>query len=95
VLSFERPCHSLKDQGSVITTQFHLLYDDEFTSTVPGCNKEQKFELDQVDWQSLKLSTKVVGSVKTYDEADEDLLSDHLDDSWLTPDEIRAKQIQQ
>jgi hypothetical protein len=35
-------------------------------------------------------------SMKTYeDEADEDLVPDHLDDNWSTPEEIRAKQIQE
>jgi hypothetical protein len=82
----------LNPRSGYITTQFHVLYDDEFT-TVPGCDEEQRLQLDQVDWQAL--IERQGGSEKTYDEQDQDLVPEHLDDSWLTPEEIRAKQAQQ
>jgi hypothetical protein len=79
----------LNPRSGYISTQFHVLYDDEF-STVTGCDDAQRLHLENVDWASL--IQRQGGSELAYDESDIDLVPDHLDDSWLTPEEINAKQ---
>jgi Integrase core domain. len=79
----------LNPRTGYISTQFHVLYDDEFSS-VSGCNDAQRLQLEDVDWASIIQCQG--GSEVSYDEGDIDLVPNHLDDSWLTPDEIRAKQ---
>lgn len=78
----------LNPRSGYISTQFHVLYDDEFSS-VSGCDDAQRLQLEDVDWASL--IQRQGGSEQSYDEGDIDLVPDHLDDSWLTPDEINAK----
>jgi Reverse transcriptase (RNA-dependent DNA polymerase)./Integrase core domain. len=79
----------LNPRSGYISTQFHVLYDDEFAS-VAGCDDAERLQLEEVDWASL-IVQRQGGSELAYDEGDVDLVLDHLDDSWLTQEEINAK----
>ena len=79
-------------QIGFMSVQYHVLHGDTFMSVAGVDENQQQATLDSVDWQSIIQLQG--GSEIHYDEADIDFVPDHLDDDWLTPDEIQEKQEQ-
>ena len=80
----------LNPKTGFMSVQYHVLYDDQFMS-VAGVDEDQRIAtLESVDWPSLIQSQG--GSDIHYDDEDIDFVPDEVNDEWLTPEEIIAKQ---
>jgi len=83
---------SLNLKTGFLSVQYHVLYDETLMSVAGVDENQQQVTLDSVDWQSIIQHQG--GSEIHYDKADIDFVLDHLNDDWLTPDEIQEKQDQ-
>jgi len=73
-----------------MSVQYHVLYDNQFMSVAGVDEDQRRATLNSVSWHSLIQSQG--GSDIQYDDEDIDFVPNEVNDKWLTPEEIVAKQ---
>jgi len=73
-----------------MSVQYHVLYDNQFMSVAGVDEDQRRATLNSVSWHSLIQSQG--GSDIQYDDEDIDFVPNEVNDEWLTPEEIVAKQ---